>query len=214
MSQITVRIAAQPVTPEQALIATKAAHVLTNREPWSRAQRWIIPRERPALIVLAFDTGIGGDIGHRVDMTLDGLPVLHSRGQVRKLDPLPSTLATLDYAEATDEPQMRLVTGMPPHSEIERKYEGTVASLGDGRPFAFSSSDAALIVAFPDSRAIAWHSRTSGGVAPGIASQCVPNPISYYARDIYLMRPSDREISRGVVLDFARSQLTEEISFE
>jgi hypothetical protein len=43
----------------------------------------------------------------------------------------------------------------------------------DGKIFAYSGTDAVLTFGFPDGIGVAYFARVAGGVAPGIAQQCL-----------------------------------------
>jgi hypothetical protein len=43
----------------------------------------------------------------------------------------------------------------------------------DDRSAAWSGTDAVFSVAFPDGQAVAWFNRVAGGIAPGIANNCL-----------------------------------------
>src|SRR3954468_20140622 len=94
-------------------------------------------------------------------LLLDGVAV---RGKKRR-----ETVRILTRSEVEAQATQVIRAAAASGREVINVYTGLV----DNRSTAYSGTDMILTVGFPGGEAVAWFKRGAGGVAPGIANQCL-----------------------------------------
>jgi hypothetical protein len=141
-------------------------------------------------------------------LLLDGVAV---RGKKRR-----ETVRLLTRSEVEAQATQVIRAAAASGREVINVYTGLV----DNRSHAYSGTDMMLTVGFPDGEAVAWFKRGAGGVAPGIANQCLSLHCYVFGDDRRLLLNSARYLffkrppaglltDRRRVLAYARSKLAE-----
>jgi hypothetical protein len=151
-----------PYTPEEARAATAMAGKMVGGSGEEIVYR-AAPTERRIVMFQA----------DGISFSSSGIRRQHSR---LLDDPAAQALAVVNAAVIRGEPVINVYTG------LER----------DGEIYAYSGTDAVLTFGFPDGAGVAYFHRVAGGVAPGVAAQCLW--FAHGARSSPVFMPQMREL--------------------